>query len=473
MKQDAESECLVNASLKRGGKKNEQNGLYAFVLLNLVCTIVGIIVVCLNLYVNNISSSLEKSQTLPTSQELPTWARDLIYNLSHSNVVKVVKEHERIIQMSHSPSLSPTRKPAFFTHVVPPYRASPESDNFWHQPLALASIIAAAKRAKLFGISVKLYAITIPEDIDYIPDAFQALSPFKGSIREAYPDIFGEKQDLEFLPLVFVKDIFQSVLDATSEQDEYIVYTNADIILSDMFYIKMYEQIQSKDQGQAFTVQRQNNVKGEDEDGNRYTVYELDKIISQHNSRKAHHGGGDTYVIRRDYTKQLILDDLIIGTAVWDNCVMRQLQMFPDARYRRIVGEFINFHIGRNEKGWQGCSEEKDPVHDRLTCWNVMATWSNLYRFQQNSVVTIADLGKVTNSTEQWQQFKPKLKEKANQLMYRYSYHCETCSEFTEICDHFTLVKEHSPIFCASDSQASSFQKMTEIISEFRGGGHF
>ena len=58
------------------------------------------------------------------------------------------------------------------------------------------------------------------------------------------------------------------------------------------------------------------------------------------------------------------------------------------------------------------------------------------------------DLGKVTNATEQWEQFKPKLKEKANQLMYRYSYHCETCSEFTEICDHFTLVKEHSPIFC-------------------------
>lgn len=53
------------------------------------------------------------------------------------------------------------------------------------------------------------------------------------------------------------------------------------------------------------------------------------------------------------------MDDLIIGTAVWDNCVIRQLELIPESNYNRVLGEHISFHIGRAEDGWQGCLKEK------------------------------------------------------------------------------------------------------------------
>ena len=75
---------------------------------------------------------------------------------------------------------------AFFTHIIPPYRVSPSRDNFWSQPLAMASILQAAKRARLYGITVKVYAITMPEDVSYVQEGFEILPPFAHTIREKY-----------------------------------------------------------------------------------------------------------------------------------------------------------------------------------------------------------------------------------------------------------------------------------------------
>lgn len=177
-------------------------------------------------------------------------------------------------------------------HIVNPYKAPEGSDAAIEQPIVYESMRRAKKEAN-GTVEVQLLATCYEEDQDVIPQGFESLHDLTQSILDK-----GSFTKQRKLPLI--KEILTRLYEGTDA--EYLVYTNADIILMPYFYKTVASYLE---QGHdALIINRRRIPKSYN------SPEQLDQIYAETGMS---HPGFDCFVFHRSLFPKFVLEDICIG----------------------------------------------------------------------------------------------------------------------------------------------------------------
>lgn len=117
-------------------------------------------------------------------------------------------------------------------HVVNPFRAPPDSEHAWVQPMVLEAMARSRDLAPA-GSDIRFVAAVYPDETDVVPDGFTIATPH---LRRMVRDRTGG--DRRRLPLVF------DILDRAARMappGAWLVFTNIDILVMPFFYQAVQE----------------------------------------------------------------------------------------------------------------------------------------------------------------------------------------------------------------------------------------
>jgi hypothetical protein len=149
-------------------------------------------------------------------------------------------------------------------------------------------------QAQCTEADVSLLAVCYPEDATIVPADFKLL-PF---LTRSVLDVKGIKANKK---LPFIKDILQAL--ATNTEAEYLIYTNADIILQPYFYQAVAAYIQ---QGHDALIINRRRIA---------PIYDNpDQLPLIWAETGNPHPGYDCFVLHRSLLDKFVLGDIILGT---------------------------------------------------------------------------------------------------------------------------------------------------------------
>jgi len=227
-------------------------------------------------------------------------------------------------------------------HVISPYVIDTCDAPFCpvnqEQSLVMGSMLRAAGKSR--G-PVLLVAATLPEDAAAAPPDFLRL-PLTRSTATAYP------KTKKALP--FIQDIFDGLRNRSSMLHyDYVIYTNADIIVHENFYNIVRKQIRAG--YDSFQINRQTVIGGNiNRHGDPYIVQDLDEIFASKKGRL--HPGTDCFVIKKSVLEKVDMGNIFLGTPPFANMLILQTSYF--AKETRKFGSFelkATYHLG-NEMIW-------------------------------------------------------------------------------------------------------------------------
>lgn len=254
-----------------------------------------------------------------------------------------------------------------FVHLTSLYSVEDCEEQFCpygqDQSLAVASM-QRAKTASKVPASVVLATSVFADDHKAVPDGFLRLPDLERSTTTEYPSLIPQKN------LPFVDDVFSNLRSATAPEDElmepfdYVIYTNADIIVRDDFYDVISIAIQ---QGyDAFTINRQTIDKGiytngdnvNDEDGEIFTPYNADDLDMIYKTTGDIHPGSDCFVMRRSIFDKLEMGNIFLGYPPFGKMLLAQIEHLAD-RYTTFASDElkVTFHLGNDKKWFEGDSD--------------------------------------------------------------------------------------------------------------------
>jgi hypothetical protein len=217
-----------------------------------------------------------------------------------------------------------------FTHVVNPVIVPETSDLFVAQPIVFASMLRAREVARP-DIDVTCVAACYPEDRALAPAQFIERTLPARSLRDLLPWIGVRK-------LPFLHDILVQAADAT--EADYLVYTNADIILHKTFYQRVAALLATG--LESLTITRR-TVEAS------YSA--SDALAAIEAEPGSPHPGFDCFVLPWAAVHTLDLGRLCIGLQGWEGPLIGNLLLHarPFAIFR---DEHVTFHLGR-EQAWK------------------------------------------------------------------------------------------------------------------------
>ncbi|HEY0031150.1 MAG TPA: hypothetical protein VGC65_10360 [Bacteroidia bacterium] len=213
---------------------------------------------------------------------------------------------------------------ATLAHIINPVNAPKNRELMIAQSFVFESLKRAKATAKC-GDEVKLYTTQYPEDHAIIPNHFTILPDLKRSIQniKAFSDV-------RKLPLL--KDLLESVY--VNSSAEYLIYSNADIILMPFFYDSVQQII--AEGYDAFIINRRRiSAKYE-------TIDQLDLMYSEIGKD---HLGYDCFVFRRELFPKFILANVCIGIPHAGNDLAHNLFCFP-RKFKLFTQKHLTFHVG-------------------------------------------------------------------------------------------------------------------------------
>lgn len=194
-------------------------------------------------------------------------------------------------------------------HIINPVFAKPGTELHIAQPLVFSSMLLAKQQA-VHVTSVELLTTQYPEDHVVIPDGFTVLADLKRSVLDMQQ--FTKQKKLPLLA-----DILQAAYD--NSEAEYVVFTNADIILMPQFYAAVAELIgQGHD---ALIINRRRIEHKYDK------VKQLPLLFSEIGMS---HPGYDCFVLRRSLIPKLILEGICVGVPFIGVSLAHNLFAFAD-----------------------------------------------------------------------------------------------------------------------------------------------
>jgi len=231
------------------------------------------------------------------------------------------------------------------------------------QSVAVASM-QRAKTASKVTASVVLATSVFADDHKAVPDGFLRLPDLERSTMMEYPSLVPQKN----LPLV--DDIFSNLRSAAASQDElvesfdYVIYTNADIIIRDDFYDVISIAIQ---QGyDAFTINRQtiakgihaDGVDGEGDGGQIFKPFTADDLDMIYKSTGDIHPGSDCFVMKRSIFDKIEMGNVFLGYPPFGKLLLAQIEHLAE-RYTTFASDElkITFHLGNDKKWFEGGSD--------------------------------------------------------------------------------------------------------------------
>lgn len=179
-----------------------------------------------------------------------------------------------------------------FAHIINPVNAPLGTELHRVQPLVFRSMQVAQAQAKEANVS--LFAVCYPEDESAVPP-YLSLLPF---LTRSILDVAGIKANKK---LPFVKDILDAL--AANTDAEYLIYTNADIILQPYFYQAATQYIQ---QGHDAVIINRRRIA---------PIYDSpDQLPLIWAETGNPHPGYDCFVLHRSLLEKFTLGDIILGT---------------------------------------------------------------------------------------------------------------------------------------------------------------
>ena len=227
----------------------------------------------------------------------------------------VLKEKHNV---SHNSTSSKNLK---ILHLTPLYKVETCDDRFCpynrDQSIAIASILRA--RFECGQVHVTLATSVFPDDAEAVPNEFIRLKDLSRSAATEYPELNITRR------LPFANDLFDNLRSWESfDTFDYVIYTNADIIVRNDFYDVVANIISSGYDG--FTINRQTvseTKAGEKENG--YTDNDLDEI---YNLEGKVHPGSDCFIMKRDLFNRINMGDVFLGYAPVANIMFIQVQSY-------------------------------------------------------------------------------------------------------------------------------------------------
>jgi len=188
------------------------------------------------------------------------------------------------------------------------------------QAIALASMLRAREESK--KANVTLAASVFPEDREILPKDFVRLRDLSRSITTEYPLLNFSKN------LPFVNDIFDNLRSSQNyDSFDYVVYTNADIIVRKNFYDIVAVEIENGYDGFIInrqTVSNRKSGKGDEHEENTlFTAQDLDSIYKLEGKQ---HPGSDCFVMKRDIFEQIYMGNIFLGYPPIGNILSVQVE---------------------------------------------------------------------------------------------------------------------------------------------------
>jgi len=228
-------------------------------------------------------------------------------------------------------------------HIAPTYKVKNCAAQFCpydqDQSVAIASMRRAREQSK--KASVTLAASVFPEDGDAVPADFIRLDDLSRSTMSDYPNLPLKKK------LPFINDIFDNLRSSSGFNSyDYIIYTNADIIVTEKFYDIVTAAIDSG--YDAFTINRQTVAKGK-ASNHLYTALDLDDIYQL---KGKVHPGSDCFVMKRSIFEKIDMGNLFLGYPPTANVLLVQAESLA-VRYTMFASNELKatFHLG-DDKSW-------------------------------------------------------------------------------------------------------------------------
>jgi hypothetical protein len=177
-------------------------------------------------------------------------------------------------------------------HIINPVNAPQGTELHQVQPMVFRSMQVAQAHAN--EATVCLLAVCFPEDETIVPPYFTLLPFLTRSVLNVE-----EIQATKKLP--FIKDILEAL--AANTDAEYLIYTNADIILQPYFYQAVTSYVQ---QGHDALIINRRRIA---------PIYDsLDQLPLIWAQTGNPHPGYDCFVFHRSLLDKFVLGDVILGT---------------------------------------------------------------------------------------------------------------------------------------------------------------
>jgi hypothetical protein len=215
-------------------------------------------------------------------------------------------------------------------HLINPVPVGPQSDLYYAQPL-VAESLRIARRLSAEQIDIQLLSAGFADEAAAVPDGFTATAPLERSILDC-----GAFRRPRRLPLL--ADLIDRLVSSAPDA-EYLIYTNADIIVKPYFYAFIAAAI--ADGHQAFVINRLTIPKGE------YQVGDYPRLCAMVGTP---HPGYDCFVFRRDAAVNYQLFEIAVGAPQIDLALAVNMYMHAQRR-TQFHGLDLTFHLG-NDRVW-------------------------------------------------------------------------------------------------------------------------
>lgn len=208
-------------------------------------------------------------------------------------------------------------------HIVNPVNAPHGSELQRVQPIVFRSMELA--QAQTTEAKVSLLAICYSEDIAIVPPYLHLLPHLTRSILDKGPQANTKK-------LPYIQDILEALYHNT--EADYLIYTNADIILQPYFYQAVAVYIQ---QGHDALIINRRRVPPE------YDSPEQLPLIWAATGNP--HPGFDCFVFHRSLFEKMTLDNIIIGTPFIEATLAHNLFAHSE-NYLLLDNHHLTAHLG-------------------------------------------------------------------------------------------------------------------------------
>ena len=217
------------------------------------------------------------------------------------------------------------KTPIHLAHIINPVLAEQGSELYIAQPMVFESMLLA-KQLTADAANVTLLTTQYPEDRAIIPQQFTVLPDLQRSVLDMQQ--FGIQRKLPLLA-----DILKAAYDNSAGAD-YLIFTNADIILMPQFYATVAELI--GEGHDALIINRRRIERKYDKVG------QLPLVFSEIGMS---HPGYDCFVLRRDMVPDLILEGICVGVPFIGVSLAHNL--FALANKLKIVDDMhLTVHLG-------------------------------------------------------------------------------------------------------------------------------
>lgn len=215
-------------------------------------------------------------------------------------------------------------------HIINPFKRDESPELYKMQLITLNSMEIAKKHSNSVGIDVDLLAAFFPEDEDIVPNFFIKTKPLNQSVLNIKG--IDEKNKLPF-----ISDILQRMYEKSDA--EYLIYSNADIVLMPYFYQAVDDII---NQGYESFIINRRTIRSQ---------FNVNQIALMYSEIGEEHPGSDCFVFKREMYKNFHLGKIIIG-GMFIGLALRANIITYSNKFKHFRNLHLTFHLG-DEREWK------------------------------------------------------------------------------------------------------------------------